>query len=99
MTSSGSDWRERLAAAIKTQFDTPQARMAMAVFQQAARAAIHRAVQTGASNLLIRAVATPSIRAAYAQLLYRMGIPYQEPTAAFISKLIEDLIAEARTER
>lgn len=93
------DWRARIAATFKAQLDTPEAKMALAIFKTAATAAVRRAVSTGASNLLIAAVAAPAIRAAYAQLLYRLGVPYKEPSPDFVLQLIDDIVDEVRSRR
>jgi hypothetical protein len=99
VTSDGSDWRARLTAALKTSIDSPEAKMAIAVFTQTVRTTVRRTVLTGASTILVKAMAKPIVRAAYAQMLYRLQIPFEEPSPEFVSYLIDSVIDEVRSRK
>lgn len=93
-----ADWRARLLATLQTQLD-PQTRAMLDVFAHQLRVVVRKYIARGVSVALIRVMAAPAVSLAYAQLLYKLQIPYQPPEPAFVEKLIDDLIDEVRARR
>jgi hypothetical protein len=93
-----SDWRARLTAVLDDKLDE-QTRAALEAFTQIARSTVKRLVIENMSDALLKVLARPTLRVAYAQFLYACGVPYEEPSAEFIDALLSDLIAEIRLRR
>lgn len=69
------------------------------MFAQQMRVLVRKYVARGVSQALVQVMAAPAVSIAYAQLLYKLQIPYQLPDPEFVAKLIDDLVDEVRARR
>lgn len=97
MTSNDSEWAS-LFAAIGEQL-SPAAQKAVEVFKETVRRSIRRVASTGASDLLIKATTIPIVKMAYTQLLYKLQIPYEEPSPDFVEHVIDSIVDEVRSRK
>lgn len=84
-------WTARLVSALDKHLDDHTKQM-ISMFVRQVATNVRKALAVGASAWLVRVTAGPAFHVAYAELLRKLDIPYEEPSPEFVDDFLNDVI-------